>query len=466
MNGLWLMPSRRRPGSLKGFFEAAVATGMQTGGAVLVHKDDWTVLQEQYEAIDLPLGWQFFQTEREGYAGKVQEVFESGALNDMDWVGVLADDLHPETMHWDSQLVQRVNGHNIVAANDGYQAPKRMNGAIIYSRGLLSAVGYFAPPGMSHLFVDDIWETLGRDTGCVTWALDIMVRHRHAALTGQMDDTVAKVKSYWPEDEKIFRKWRVDGRKAANNAIFDLVESQGVKVFRPDLSGVSLLVSVPSHDGKYEAEFVRSLMATEKTVTAAGGQIEIAELTYCADIALARARIFGVFLRSNHTHMLMIDADMGWVPQDVLRLFEHGHDFVCAAGPKKRYPLEFAFESATKDGQAKPMRMGADGMTFEVTGVGMAFSMISRACAEQMVESYKDTLTFEVDNGIKEYGIFDPYYEGKRRLSEDYSFCRRWTNIGGKIHMLPHIRLKHVGPHTFEGCLMDDLIARSGQTAA
>jgi hypothetical protein len=465
MNGLWLLPSRRRPGSLKGFFEAACATSMSTGGVVLIHKDDWDELREQYEAIKLPPEWHFYLTEKEGYAGKVQEVLASGELNDLDWVGILADDLVPETYQWDVKLIQMVNGFNIVAANDGYQAPKRANGALIYSRELLSAVGYFAPPGMSHLFVDDIWETLGRDTGCITWAMGIMVRHRNAAITGAMDDTVAKVKSYWPNDEAVYRKWTIESRKAANEAIFALVEKHGVKVFRPDLKDVSLLVSVPSHDGKYEAEFVRSLIGTKDLMATAGAYMEVAELTYCADIALARSRIFGVFLRSKHTHMLMIDADMGWVPQDVLRLFEHGHDFVCAAGPKKKYPLEFAFESATEDGQAKPMRTGADGMTFEVTGVGMAFTMITRACAEKMAAAYGD-LTFEVDNGVVEYGVFDPLYLGKKRLSEDYSFCRRWTATGGKIHMLPHIRLKHVGPHTFEGCLMDDLLARVGRTAA
>lgn len=465
MQGLWLLPSRRRPESLKNFFDAAMATGMNTGGLVLINETEFDELRDAYMAMTLPQGWNWWTTKGEGYASKCQEFIAHEDSQGLGWVGVLADDLVPESYQWDGALISRLTGYNIVAANDGWQAPKRANGALVYSMELIRAVGYFAPPGMAHLFVDNIWETLGGDTGCITWAMDIMVRHRHAALTGAMDSTVEKVKSFWPNDEAVFRNWRTNDRKKSGDAIFSLVESKGIRVFRPDLANVSLLIATPSHDGKYEAEFMRSMIATKDMLLAANATFEFAELLGCADIALARARLFGTFLRSDHTHMLSIDADMGWKPQDVLRLFEHNYDFVCAAGPKKKYPIEFAFESATKDGQPKPIRTSDDGLVFEITGAGMAFTMITRACAEKMAAAHPE-LQFEVDNGVIEYGLFDTYYSGKKRCSEDYSFCRRWTDLGGKIHMLPHIRMKHVGPHTFEGCLMDDLMSRATRSVA
>lgn len=463
--GLWLLPTRRRPEAVASFFASALNTGMQGGGLILVNEIEMEEMKDVYLAIDIPDNWAWWTTKGEGYAAKVQEFFADDVSTDLQWIGVLADDLVPETHGWEGRMISLSSGYNIVAANDGFQAPKRANGALLYSANLIRAVGYFSPPGMAHLFVDDLWETLGADTGCITWAMDVMVRHRHASVTGAMDSTVEKVKSFWPNDEGVFREWRQHERKRAGEAIFALVEKSGIKVFRPSLADISLLITVPSHDGKYEAEFLRSMMATRDMLSSTEAKFEFAELNYCADIALARSRLFGTFLRSNHTHMLTIDADMGWKAQDVLRLFEHGYDFVCAAGPKKKYPVEFAFESATLDGQPKPMRASADGLSFEITGAGMAFTMISRSCAEQMATRYAE-LQFEVDNGVVEYGLFDPYYVGKKRCSEDYSFCRRWTAIGGKIHMLPHIRMKHVGPHTFEGCLMDDLIARSGRKTA
>jgi hypothetical protein len=36
-------------------------------------------------------------------------------------------------------------------------------------------------------------------------------------------------------------------------------------------------------------------------------------------------------------------------------------------------------------------------------------------------------------------------------LSEDYTFCRRWQQIGGDIWLDPRVALNHVGHYTFRG---------------
>ena len=36
-------------------------------------------------------------------------------------------------------------------------------------------------------------------------------------------------------------------------------------------------------------------------------------------------------------------------------------------------------------------------------------------------------------------------------LSEDFSFCKRWTDLGGEIWADLTSRLDHVGPTTFHG---------------
>jgi hypothetical protein len=45
----------------------------------------------------------------------------------------------------------------------------------------------------------------------------------------------------------------------------------------------------------------------------------------------------------------------------------------------------------------------------------------------------------------------------KRYLSEDYAFCRRWQQMGGKIYADVQATMGHVGNLPFSGCLKDRL---------
>jgi hypothetical protein len=45
-------------------------------------------------------------------------------------------------------------------------------------------------------------------------------------------------------------------------------------------------------------------------------------------------------------------------------------------------------------------------------------------------------------------------------MGEDYAFCRRWTDMGGKVWVNPEIKMGHVGYKTFQGHLGDWLRSR------
>jgi hypothetical protein len=53
--------------------------------------------------------------------------------------------------------------------------------------------------------------------------------------------------------------------------------------------------------------------------------------------------------------------------------------------------------------------------------------------------------------------MIDP--ESRRYLSEDYAFCRRWQQCGGRIFADINTTLGHVGNLPFSGCLNDRLKA-------
>ena len=53
----------------------------------------------------------------------------------------------------------------------------------------------------------------------------------------------------------------------------------------------------------------------------------------------------------------------------------------------------------------------------------------------------------------KFYALFDTMIDpvDRRYLSEDYTFCRRWQEIGGDIWLDPSISLNHYGHFCFQG---------------
>jgi hypothetical protein len=232
--------------------------------------------------------------------------------------------------------------------------------------------------------------------------------------------------------------------------------AQGVEV-RPDLTGVSLLIGAPSLTSKYDGHYLKSFMNTVTAVRQYGGKIDWAQLPYCADPSFARARLFGTFYRSDHTHFLSIDDDIGWYWGDVVQMLMFKREFIAAAGPKKippPRPLEFAMTLRKDDGTVMPLHQEPDTGLMRVSRVGGAFVMIQRSVAQEMTSEHPE-LKFQMDDGTTEWALYTPMVVNGVYLSEDYAFCQRWQKIGGDIFVLPNARLKHSGCHVWEGALMD-----------
>ena len=465
MKGFWLLPTRRRVHHVQRFIDAALAHGMTTPGHILVQKDELTELWNDYCGLTLPQGWCVTAVEAEGLAAKVREAYERFVSEETEWIGVVTDDQIPESDLWDTALIAHLNGWNAITSDDCDQAPKRMEGATVWSRPLVDAVGGLAPKGLTHLFFDSVWEEVGRAVNVLSWDMSVKVRHLHVSKTKEYDSTSEAVRSFWDQDERVYRDWLQGDFKGAVARIFDLMGRTGVKVERPSMAGVSLMLATPSVDGTYEREFVRSLEQTHATIKAAGGDFNFAEMPYCASVCFARAKLFGGFLRSSHTHMLFVDADMGWNAADVLRLIHTGLDLVGGAGPKKKYPMQFCVSDRAADGSQVPSLYRDDIGALEVAAIGTGFLLISRSCAERMVQSYPE-LIFDPGEGQTDYALFDPFIVNKTRFEDDFAFCHRWRAIGGKIYCLPIIHLKHVGSHVFSGSLLETMMRGAPQREA
>jgi hypothetical protein len=214
-------------------------------------------------------------------------------------------------------------------------------------------------------------------------------------------------------------------------------------------------VAIPCYGGTIETRTFRSLLHDMMQLFQRGDQIYIYTDGH-ADIYLLRSQIVSRFLEDpDATDLIMVDSDVSWQPNGLLDLLDHPVDMVCGAYPKRDVKLQF------------PLRELPEGM-FADTGSGLAevagmpggFMKCSRSMLEKMTEHYAPTLTYadRYERSGKLVRLFNPYdytrEDGARlSLSEDYSFCQRWRDMGGKVYVDVMITMGHVGRYEFAGQL-------------
>lgn len=452
-NGLWLLPSNR-PEELKKFFAACESLGrLYTAGVVLIRAGT------PWPDIRLPEGWDFSYVQADGFAAtisaglsKEQALFKT----QHEWFGVLSDDLIPEALGWDLALVNRLNGWNAVASNDGCYAPKSIKGAICFSTALLDAVGYLAPPGLQHFHFDDTWLALGAATNCLEFALDVMVRHpnRQNMLLGPNDHD-ARLETFRKADNDTFQQWRRERMPSDVKAIGDMMKQQGVELLDLDFSKLRLLIATPCGNHRLHQTYVKSLLETVITLRQMGATVAWSEISGSANLPNARAILMGRFLASDYTHMLQVDDDMGWTVGDVIKMLSHKRDFIAGAGILQGN-RGFAATSMDEFGNAVPFELEMPSGLLSMTSVGGAFVLVTKACMQKMAEAYKE-LEFTPIRGLRCWGVYHPDIAGKLDIGEDYIFCKRWKAVGGKVWVMPSVRLSHAGETLMVGAFEDVL---------
>ena len=165
-------------------------------------------------------------------------------------------------------------------------------------------------------------------------------------------------------------------------------------------------------------------------------------------ISRARNTLTAKFLEMpESSHLMFIDADIGWEPWHLLVLLNRDVDFIGGLYPMKTMPIKWVvngFEGAEE---------GADGLQ-EVSKAGTGFLLIKKHVFEKMnshpaVKRYNNDIGLDpkYDQYLKTY--FDTAVRQNRYYSEDWTMCENWRDLGGKIWVDKRVLLRHTGTYTF-----------------
>ena len=243
---------------------------------------------------------------------------------------------------------------------------------------------------------------------------------------------------------------------------------------------VNLVVATPCFGGQISVLYAASLFKLQSFMRCyAGVNLKVLFKDGDALITRARASLISQFLDDpGATHLLFVDADIGFEPEQVVRLIQCGAD-LCAAiytiklidWDKVKSTIETArpnpaaaalrYVFEVDDANAVSERSGF----VKVRYAGTGFLMIRRAALEKMCARYPQ-LQYKRDHSLdaatasdNRFALFECMIaEDGTYLSEDFAFCKRWIDIGGEIWADLDSRLNHVGPMTFRGDLSSQFV--------
>lgn len=261
-------------------------------------------------------------------------------------------------------------------------------------------------------------------------------------------------------------------------------EPSTVNVTVEELRKINLLIGIPMYGGMCSGMTTKSLCELHTAFANVGIPVTINFLFNESLVQRARNYIADTFMQNEQfTHLLFIDADIGFSPNDVVTLLSFNMkdpectDVVAGVYPRKTIAWE-KVEKAVNSGLIRNpnyLENFAGDFVFnfkrditeftvknplEVAETGTGFMLIPRHVMEKFRDSFPEyrytpdhvrTPGFDGSHEITAFFHCEIDKESGRYLSEDYFFCRKIAEIGLKTTVLPWIELQHVGTYVYKG---------------
>jgi hypothetical protein len=230
-------------------------------------------------------------------------------------------------------------------------------------------------------------------------------------------------------------------------------------------------ICMPCYGGMLTESTFMSYIKWSNTCRQLGIDWTMETMTNESLISRARNTLTAKFLHNKEsTHLMFIDADIGWEPWHLLVMLNRDVDVIGGLYPMKSLPVKWCVNGF--DGAEE----GADGLQ-EVSKTGTGFMLIKRDVFEKL-NAHPATKPFINDIGLpaelnpymKTY--FDTAVRENRYYSEDWTFCENWRDLGGKVWVDKRVLLKHTGTYVFDFQTQDQLykdlhaLAQGNGTAA
>jgi hypothetical protein len=234
-----------------------------------------------------------------------------------------------------------------------------------------------------------------------------------------------------------------------------------------------VFLATPCFGGLVAQHYMQSVLSLVQFAAQANFDITLALLGHDSLITRSRNTLVSQFLNTpSATHLLFIDADISFEPEQVYHMLRFDREFVAGI-----YPLKVIYWSDPALKRAVTARETFHGAPLLYVGTlctgaeleregrfataiycGGGFMLLKREVIERMAAAYPESRYSSVHaysnaRSDENYALFECMIdkETSAYISEDFAFCQRWRDIGGKIWLDTEGKLVHIGGYNFQG---------------
>ena len=237
-----------------------------------------------------------------------------------------------------------------------------------------------------------------------------------------------------------------------------------------DLGGLHLAICIPAYDGKVPTEQMVSLINTMSLCRAHGVGSSVEIRAGSALIEKARAELCNkVLYHTDATHLLMVDSDIVWEPEDAIRLLSFCTELDAVCGPyqtKEEDPdFHYALE-AGPDGRVVQNNYGL----LKIKTAPLGFNCFKAEALRKVSAEVGKELYFIPKRGeFKDEAVVALFHtelapddDGIQRFwGEDIAFYRRLAKCGLDAWVDPAIKLHHLGSKSYCSPYLDWVRAKN-----
>jgi len=242
---------------------------------------------------------------------------------------------------------------------------------------------------------------------------------------------------------------------------------------------MKLSIATPMYGGNCKGVYTEALINLIFQLSNRGHQVRYLKIYNESLITRGRNSLVREFLNTEDDALLFIDADHAFDVDHVIKMIESEVDLIGAIYPMKNINWarvreavlhgeeDLASYSGFFSANLKPgTTTVVTDQPLEVDNVGTGMMFISRNVFEQMAP-HCDTYAHHGFDGIMK--LDDKVVEFFKTeidelgvlLSEDFYFCRRWQNLGGKVYAAPWVRITHAGEYEFAGNFVKNIFLQA-----